>query len=144
MLPKEGTALLRVAHVTRLVDRFLDEELRTVGAMHIVTAGTRDFSFQDRMPGEAMNLCILGLVALSADFGLGHRVQHFLLYGMRFVAVGAGNSVHFVLAARPVRPSTDTRFVTGETGSIPLRCRRKVLGFGSKHNIRLGARIAQM
>jgi len=107
MLPKEGPALLRVARVTRLVDRFLDEELGAVGAVHVVTTGTRYFSFENRVPREAMNLGVLGLVALSADLGLGHRVQHFLLYRVRFVTIGAGNSVHFVLAARPVRPSTD-------------------------------------
>src|ERR1039458_2414020 len=92
-----------------------------------------------------MNLGLLYLVALCADVGLGHRVQPSLLWRMQFVAVGAGNAVHFVLAARPVRPGTDTRFVTAETGCIPFLCRRKVLGFGTEYQIRrLAARIAHV
>src|ERR1035437_718093 len=92
-----------------------------------------------------MNLGLLGLVALSADVCLGQRVQHSLLWRMQFVAVGAGNAVHFVLASRPVRPCKDARFVATETGCIPLFCRRKLLGFSSKHDIRRrAARIAQM
>src|ERR1019366_319360 len=143
MLPKERTALLCVAGVTRLVDRFLDEELRARRAVDVVTAGTGHFSFQDRMPRVAMNLGILGLVTLGADTCLGQRIQHSLLWRMQLVAIGTGNAVHFMLAARPVRPGTDARFVTIETGCIPLFCRRKLLGLGSEHDIRrLAARIA--
>src|ERR1017187_1335454 len=92
-----------------------------------------------------MNLGLLGLVALSADVGLGQRVQHSLLWQMQFVAVGAGNAVHFVFASRPVRPCKDARFVAIETGCVPLFCRRKLPGFGSKHDIRRrAARIAQV
>src|ERR1035437_8126190 len=145
MLPKEGTALLCVARVTRLINRFLGQEFGANRAVHVVTAGTRHFSFQNRVPRVAMNLGLLGLVALSADVGLGQRVQHSLLWQMQFVAVGAGNAVHFVFASRPVRPCKDARFVAIETGCVPLFCRRKLPGFGSKHDIRRrAARIAQV
>jgi hypothetical protein len=64
---------------------------------------------------------------------------------MQLVAIGTGNAVHFMLAARPVRPGTHTRFVTAQTGCIPSFCRRKVFGFAAKHHIRmLAARIALM
>ena len=90
-----------------------------------------------------MNLGILGLVALGADTFLGQRIQHSLLFRMQFVAVGAGNAVHLMLAARPVRPCAHARFVTAQARCIPIFCRRKVLRFAAKHHIRmLAARIA--
>jgi hypothetical protein len=143
MLPEEWTALLRVARRASLVDRFLDEELGAVRAMCVVTAGTGYFPFQNRVPREAMNLSLLGLVAGRADVGLGQRVQHFLLDRMPFVAVRTRNAVRFVLAASPVRSRKDVCFMTVETGRISRCDRRQVFGLGSKHHLRrLAARIA--
>jgi len=50
MLPQKRTALLCVARVTRLVDRLFYQKLRTVRAVRVVAARTRNFSFKDRMP----------------------------------------------------------------------------------------------
>lgn len=102
MLPKEWASLLRMARRTRLVDRLLDKELGAVGTVYIVAAGTIDFALQPRVPGEAMNLGRLRLATLGADFGLRDWVEHFLLDQMPFVAVGAGNTVCFVLASFPM------------------------------------------
>ena len=143
MFPEEWTALLRMARGTRLVDGLLDEELGTIGPVRVVTARTADFSFQDRVPREAMNLGLLCLVARCTHVDLGDRVQHFLLDRMPFVAVGTGNAVRFVLAPRPVRSRQNVGFMTVETGCISRGYRRKILGFGAKHHLwRLAARIA--
>lgn len=113
--------------------------------MHIVTAGARYFSFEDRMPREAMNLGKLGFVAIGTHVWLRQRVQYFLLYGMRFMTIGTGNAVRFVLASRPMGTSKNVCFVAREAGCIPCRYGRQILGFGCKHHLRrLAARIALM
>lgn len=82
-----------------------------------------------------MNLGLLSLVAISANVGLGERVQDFLLYRMPFVAVGAGNAVRFVLAPFPVRSRKNVCFVAGETGCIPRGYRRNVFGSWRKYHL---------
>jgi len=64
---------------------------------------------------------------------------------MRFVAIGTGNAMGFVLASRPMGTRKNICFVTRETRCIPRRYRRKVLGFGRKYHLwRLVARIDLM
>jgi hypothetical protein len=82
VFPQERAALLCVACGTRLVLRLLYEERGAIRAMRVVTARASDFSFEDRMPREAMNLSLLCFMASSTHGSLGQRVQHFLLHGV--------------------------------------------------------------
>jgi len=58
-----------------------------------VATGAADFALQQRMPGEAVNLGLLCLVAPGADFDLSDWAQNFLLDRMSFVAVGTGKTM---------------------------------------------------
>ena len=50
MLPKERTALLRVARVAGLVHRFLYQQLRSRRSVRVVAIRTGHLTFEDRVP----------------------------------------------------------------------------------------------
>ena len=98
MLPQEWAALLGVAGVAGFSDGVLDHQPRSRGSVRVVAVRAGDLAFEDRMPGEAMKLGALVLVATEADFRLSKLVQHLLFGIMHFMAIRAGHALLFVCA----------------------------------------------
>ncbi len=119
VLPEEGAALLRVTDVAGLIDRALHQETGTGRAVRVMAIGTRHFAFENRVPGEATDLCLLGLVATEADGSLRKLIEHSLCGRVSFVAIITGKTANLVRAARPVRAGQNTRLMTTQAGGIP-------------------------
>src|SRR5450759_877106 len=142
VLPEEGAALLRVARVTRLVHRLLDEQRRPGRPGRVVAVRARHLGRRaragrgQRVSRKVTNLGSLRLVAAVADFGLGGLALDFLVRGAGAVAIGAGDALAFMLAAGPVVPRQHVLAVTRETRGVPLSGRRAVLRLDVEDHVR--------
>lgn len=113
--------------------------------MRIMAARAGNLSFQDGVPRIAMNLRLLSLMALSADFRLRERIQHLLIRIVCLVTISARHTVHLVLTPRPVGSGQHLRFMTTQASRISLFNGRKVFRFGAEHDVwRLAAWIAHV
>ena len=98
-----------MAGVAGVVDRVLDEQLRTGRAVRVVAIRARHLrrvgqaGGGERMSGDAPHLRALRLVAPEADFGLRRLAQHLLIRRVDVVTVGARHATALVLTAGPVR-----------------------------------------
>jgi len=107
VFPQKRSALFRVAGVAGLGDGVLHHQARASRTVRVVAVGAADFAFEDGMPGEAMKLCALILMATEADFRLGKLIQHFLFGVVHLMAIRAGEALLLVCTAGPVGPGMD-------------------------------------
>ncbi len=124
VLPKERSAFFCVTGVAGLVHGVLHQERWTGRAVGVVTAGTRHFALDNRVPREAVDLCPLRLVTSETDFRLGQLVEDFLIGRVGLVTIGARHTMHFMLAPGPILPGKDTGFMAAKTGFVAPGGRR--------------------
>jgi hypothetical protein len=118
MLPQEGAAFFRMALITGVVDRRLEQLPWPEGTMRVVAVAAGHLLLVDRVAGQPLYLSALRLVAGKADIGLGKLAQHPVLPGMYLMAGGTGDVGKLVLAPGPVDPLAVLMAL--QTGSILL------------------------
>ena len=69
--------------------------------MRVMTIGTNDFSFPDRVTGRPIDLRTLFLMTGKTDFRLSNSVAYFVLCGVYLVTGGAG---HITIGMRTAGP----------------------------------------
>ena len=107
VFPEKRTALLGVAGVAGLVDRVLDEELRSRRSVRVVTIRAHHFADEYRMRRNAMDLRALRLVADETDIRLSKFGEDRVVGRMDRMAVTAGHTAALMLASGPVRARQD-------------------------------------
>ena len=114
-----------MAASTGLAQRGLDEAIRAIIAMRIMTAAAYHFAFAHRMVRTLIELCPLGLVALVTYIGLLVMIQHRVVRDVNLMTAGAGHVPGFMDTAFPFNALVV--FVAFQTLAILVLYRRPAI-----------------